>query len=216
MNLNYAGLKQYHREVRDDHCASLRLRIHRALSWLQKAEQCEDYDSQFIFLWIAFNSAYAQETGLNQISESHTFGVFINRVVDLDSDQLLQTLLWEEFTQAVRVLLDNKYVFQPFWNHHNGIKGYEDWQESFNKSKKAAHISVLEKNTAKTLHIIFSRLYTLRNQIMHGGSTWNSQTNRQQLKDATRILAKVVPIIISTMMSRSDEKWADVCYPVID
>ena len=38
----------------------LSLRLHRALSWLNRAEQlADDPDSQFIFLWIAFNAAYA-------------------------------------------------------------------------------------------------------------------------------------------------------------
>ena len=43
-----------------------RLRIHRSLSWLQQAEQAQqaqDFDSQFIFLWIAFNAAYAKDLG---------------------------------------------------------------------------------------------------------------------------------------------------------
>ena len=31
------------------------------LSWLHRAEQCEDEDGRFIFLWIAFNAAYAQD-----------------------------------------------------------------------------------------------------------------------------------------------------------
>lgn len=43
------------------------------------------------------------------------------------------------------------------------------------------------------LNTIFSRLYTLRNQIVHGGSTWNSSKNRQQLKDANNILSKILP-----------------------
>ena len=39
----------------------LRLRVYRALSWLEKSEQVSDEDSCFIFLWIAFNAAYAKE-----------------------------------------------------------------------------------------------------------------------------------------------------------
>ena len=36
------------------------MRTHRALSWLNRAEQeSEDLDARFIFLWIAFNSAYS-------------------------------------------------------------------------------------------------------------------------------------------------------------
>ena len=57
----FDSLKQRHREVRDDMPQTLSLQIHRALSWLNCAEQKEDYDSKFIFLWISFNAAYAHE-----------------------------------------------------------------------------------------------------------------------------------------------------------
>lgn len=39
--------------------SNLRLRAHRALSWLDRTEQADDLDGSFIFLWIAFNAAYA-------------------------------------------------------------------------------------------------------------------------------------------------------------
>ena len=59
--LEHSALKQRHRLVRNGHPTNLTLRIHRALSWLHRAEQSEDMDGKFIFLWIAFNAAYAQE-----------------------------------------------------------------------------------------------------------------------------------------------------------
>jgi hypothetical protein len=44
---------------RDQFNEDFKLRIHRTLSWLQRAEQAQleqDLDSQFIFLWIGFNA----------------------------------------------------------------------------------------------------------------------------------------------------------------
>lgn len=35
---------------------NFKLRIHRSLSWLKKAEETDELDSQFIYLWIAFNA----------------------------------------------------------------------------------------------------------------------------------------------------------------
>ena len=58
-SLQHSVLKQRHRQVRDGHPTSLTLRVHRAMSWLNRAEQAEDVDGKFIFLWIAFNAAYA-------------------------------------------------------------------------------------------------------------------------------------------------------------
>ena len=33
------------------------------------------------------------------------------------------------------------------------------------------------------LSIVLSRIYTLRNQLVHGGATWDSSVNREQLRD---------------------------------
>ena len=57
----YQSLKAIHRDIREGLPPNLSLRIHRALSWLNCAEQANDNDSKFIFLWISFNAAYAHE-----------------------------------------------------------------------------------------------------------------------------------------------------------
>ena len=59
--MSFQELKQRHRQERDAQHSNLRLRVHRALSWLDRAEQADDLDGRFIFLWIAFNAAYATE-----------------------------------------------------------------------------------------------------------------------------------------------------------
>jgi len=62
MPLTHLSLKNRQRAERDKHHINLGLRVHRALSWLDRSEQCtDDYDGKFIFLWIAFNAAYANE-----------------------------------------------------------------------------------------------------------------------------------------------------------
>ena len=55
---DFTALKARHRAERDSQHPNLSLRVHRALSWLQRAEQlADDADGRFIFLWIAFNAA---------------------------------------------------------------------------------------------------------------------------------------------------------------
>jgi hypothetical protein len=79
MLLNHEILKQQQRAERDGHSESLGLRVHRALSWLDRAEkENDDIDAQFIFLWISFNSAYANEIHDDKLfSEQATFGNFL-------------------------------------------------------------------------------------------------------------------------------------------
>lgn len=60
--LCFESLKTQQREIRDIFSDSISLRIHRSLSWLQRSEmEDKDKDAKYMFLWIAFNSAYASE-----------------------------------------------------------------------------------------------------------------------------------------------------------
>lgn len=56
----HATLKAKQRAIRDGFPETMGLRVHRAISWVGRAEDCgDDHDARFIFLWIAFNAAYA-------------------------------------------------------------------------------------------------------------------------------------------------------------
>ena len=71
-------------------------------------------------------------------------------------------------------------------------------------------------DTQKLLGIMFDRLYTLRNQLLHGGATWNSNINRSQISQGAEIMEQMVPIVIHLMMSDSQQAWGEACYPVVD
>jgi hypothetical protein len=66
------------------------------------------------------------------------------------------------------------------------------------------------------LGIVFTRLYTLRNQLMHGGATWGGKVNRDQLRDCNALMGKLVPMIIEIMLDNPDTLWGDAVYPVVD
>lgn len=65
------------------------------------------------------------------------------------------------------------------------------------------------------LSILFTRLYTLRNQLIHGGATFNSSANRAQVNDACQIMGELVPLILQLMLNSTEELWADAIYPFI-
>jgi hypothetical protein len=215
---DHASLKARQREIRDQFPESLGLRVHRALSWLGRAErEIEDQDAHFIFLWIAFNSAYANELpdGV-QFSERRVLENFVRRLVALDRGRLLATIVWEEFPRSIRLIINNRFVYQPFWDHHNGRLSEQDWQGLFAKDREHAHLAVGRQDTAEVLKIVLSRLYTLRNQLVHGGATWGGSVNREQVRDATQIMGKIVPVIIHLMMENSSQVWGTATYPVVD
>ncbi len=193
-------------------------RMRRALSWLGRAEkemEADDPDAAFIFYWIAFNAAYAQDRPRDPGLGEQTFFIgYFRTLLDFDSDHVIYNAIWERFSGAIRILLENQFVFQPFWNDLTG-KGDGKWEERFEASKRAVHRALANRDTLRILRILFSRLYTLRIQLMHGGATWSGSRNRRQVEDGTAILALLVPAFIQLMMEHPDADWGQPYYPVV-
>jgi len=211
-------LKEKQRALRDGFQASLGLRVHRAVSWLQRAaKEQDDPDASFIFLWIAFNSAYSQDIGIAyHVSEKGRFKSFLSTLLLFDRDDRIYHLVWTRFPHEIRLILKNPYVFGPFWNFQNGIEGHDDWAQRLELSVEKAKLALTEKDTERVLNELFDRLYVLRNQIIHGGSTWAGAINRSQVQDGAEILASLIPVFVELMMENSDHQWKEPIYPVIE
>lgn len=216
--MRHQQLKDHHRAIREGLPKGLNLRVHRALSWLNRAEQCsDDYDAQFIFLWIAFNAAYASEfSQTERLDEQSTFQGFLKKLVALDSAGQLERLIWDEFSGSIRLLLDNRYVTPEFWAYQRGEISQEQWQERFARSKAAATRAMGQRNTVSVLSVVLGRAYVLRNQLLHGGATWNSAVNREQVRDCATLMNTLLPLVIELMMNSGDTLWGDACYPVVE
>lgn len=215
--INYHTLKARQRGERDGYPTNLALRIHRALSWLNRAEQADDPDGRFIFLWIAFNAAYATEIDEQyRLTEQLAFTSFLKKLCELDSRRRIENTVWQEYPSAIRNLLNNPFVFKSFWDSRNGRITEEEWQARFANSKRRAAQALGDRDTAGVLGEVFNRLYTLRNQLIHGGATWGGKINREQLRDCVNLLGKLVPLIIDTMMSNPETLWGDAVYPVVE
>lgn len=176
----------------------------------------EDLDSQFVFLWIAFNAAYANDIpDQYRLGEQQQFRAFISRLFSLDTGAKLDKLIWQSFSGPVRILLDNEFVFQPYWDHLNGQLAESEWLRQFEGAKRAASVALGKSDTPEVLTIVLSRIYTLRNQFLHGGATWRSSVNRCQIQDCAKIMRTLVPIIIEIMMDNAQKIWGDPYYPVV-
>ena len=216
--MDYDSLKARHRAERAGQHPNLALRVHRALSWLQRAEQLVAApDGRFIFLWVVFNAAYATEIDEKyRLSEQETFRNFIRKLVELDKKERLAGLVWNEFTGSIRLLIDNPYVFQEFWDFKNGRLTEEEWKRRFVKAREAAKKALATRDTVALLCITLSRVYFLRNQLIHGGATWGGSVNRDQVQDSVNLMAKFAPLVIEIMMDNPGTLWGDACYPVVD
>ena len=75
--------------------------------------------------------------------------------------------------------------------------------------------AVMGNQTEVVLSIVFDRLYVLRNQLVHGGATYGSKVNRQQVSDGEKILGILVPAIIDLMIKHPELDFGEILYPVV-
>ena len=206
------------------------LRIWRAISWVKRAEQeTDDWDAKFIFYWIAFNAAYAQYvTPEDSSGEKSCFEEYFKTVISLDRDSgSIFNTVWSGYSDLIRNFLDNRFVFQKFWNHHNPAHicgnyrnhgNCDDWENSFERKKRIVRSALGKQDTITVLSILFERLYTLRNQLIHGGSSWSSKIirNQSRVRNGTSIMEALVPNLIHVMMEGDDpDIWGPSHYPRI-
>ena len=197
--------------------SGLRLRLRRAISWVERAEREQaDFDAAFVFYWIAFNAVYAEDhpEGYEK-SEAEARNRFLQRVVELDSSHRITPIIWDRLARPIRELIHNQYVFQPFWKHQNLVPGNEDWSGWFERSKEIAANALERRDTVSVLRILFDRLYVLRNQIIHGGATWKGSVNRKQVQDGALIMAFLVPSFVNLVMDNAEVAWGPPHYPVV-
>ncbi len=216
--LDHAALKTKQRAIRSGFPETMGLRAHRAISWIGRAEACgDDDDARFIFLWIAFNAAYADEREFQSVApgERAAFVDYFGRLAARDEGRRIYKALWQRFSGPVRMLMENRYVFNPFWQHHNGIDGFEDWEDKFKASSRSFAQAFQAGDSVRVLSFVFDRLYVLRNQLVHGGATWNSGVNRSQVRDGAAILSFLLPVFVDLMMDHPAEDWGRPFYPVV-
>jgi hypothetical protein len=144
------------------------------------------------------------------------FRAFFATLIDFDTDRRIYRLVWQRFPHEIRMLLENQYVFAPFWHHHNGNEGYADWRDMLDRSRKVIASALTRQDSATILSVLFDRLYVLRNQLVHGGATWQSEVNRAQVRDGAALLGTLLPVFIDLMMDHRDHNWPMPHYPVVE
>lgn len=223
--MTHNQLKQRHRKEREGYHASLNLRVHRALSWLDRSEQWrKDLDARFVFLWNAFNAVYgSQLSAEGTAAENRVLKNFLARILCLDTGKLIDTMLWRKYSGPIRLLLQNPYVSPACWKSQNGTLAPDVWEPLFRKAKRQAEQALGKQATLTLPSVLLPRIYMLRNQLIsmlnnqlvHGDPTWQSQVNRDQVRDCTALMAEFVPLVIQIMMDNPAVEWEPPAYPVV-
>lgn len=214
----FEALQAKQRRLRSGFNEHVGLRVHRVISWLRAAGQLpeDDLDGAFVYHWVAFNAAYAQGAQLHRAyPETHFFKWYFEKIVALDRDNVVYDAVWHRFSDSIRTFINNHYVFQPFWRHRHGESGFDNWREQLQRERHRFLHCLAQQDTAEVLAVLFGRLYVLRNQLLHGGATWNGSLNREQVRDGGRIMAFLVPRFVDLMMNHPDDDWGVPPYPVV-
>lgn len=179
---------------------AIEIRLRRARSWLRKARNAAkngDLDSQFIFLWIAFNALYGtpryrRDREGTYYGESKDFLGFLDAVEKLSRGRL------EACLKGVEADIQN-ILLSPFLN----IECWKKWDRARIRDRKeriASSYSIYDKE--HRLGRLFLQLYTLRNQVLHGAATDGGQRNRESLRHAIPILDAFVPAFIELVAAQ--------------
>ena len=192
-------------------------RLRRARSWLEEAGKPDRSDeAAFLFYWIAFNAAYGQIAD-ETTRERRVFMAFTAHIIELDSNDTIKNAITEH-SLVIKSLIENQYVYEPFWRYVRGEEtGY--WEKEFALKNKYVWKKWGRGAVSDMLAEILSRLYTLRNQIMHGGVTYGQEGwGKKQLKSGRNMMSLLVPPIIdimaTTITAQPDtDIWGAVSYP---
>ena len=208
----------------------LRHRLRRCISWLERASAENDVDTKCILLWVAFNAAYAidrkaarQEWGRapgepdpGERDLQKSLFQKLARVAPSRIRSAIRTRLWG----PVPSLMNNEYVFLGFWESLTDEEfDWDGWdkKKQFEKDRDAMP-GLLQSadyhNTLKVLRLLFSRLYVLRNQLMHGCATRDGALNRRQVEDGAAIREVLVPLFVDIMADHPEKDWGRISFPV--
>ena len=219
-------------------------RLRRADSWFERSETAKDETERFIFLWIAFNAAYGYEVVPSDSDqwpvERKKFDRFLGEILKRDKDKVLEKKLWRTqvvmkcddngvlektfrrtYLDPIYDLLNNRYIFKPFWEAVRGSDTERGWEEDFSRSKCCVNLYMKKGNACPVLMELFMRLYTLRNQLIHGGATFEKGWGQDQVRDGSLIMASLVPSILKIMRADIEKNpesdaWEPVMFPRVN
>lgn len=188
-------LEEIFKNQKLQHSDAFNLKIQRSLSWLKQAVLLDnDLDLKFISLWVAFNALYAADVKPEQ--EAQSLQQFLSSIFQLDSEHRIQHIVWEKLNPAITGLLDNQYAYQCYWDFQNKKMSLEVCKAQLAQEMQKLSHALQHKHTAELLAMLFNALRTLSRQLLHGGSSYQSGLNREQLHQACQILSAVLPAFL--------------------
>ena len=200
-------------EATEQRFQNYQIRLHRALSWLERAldlDAQEQPDGRLLYSWIAFNSLYGtwdEDAGF-PAKDREAWQVFIGRLLTLDKDELLGRQLIVLRPQVLG-LLENKFLDPRFWREPQAARSHRG------QYHRALSI-YMEKRWRDLLTMALDRVYVLRGQIVHGAATRGSSLNRAALQQCSQVLEGLLPPMLHLAVEHgAHDDWPPLCYPPV-
>lgn len=191
------------------------VRFHRVCSWLLRAEEVEDDKDMDVALtcrWIAFNAMYGQwdEQAQEPRPDRESWRLFMDRLLKLDSDKHIESVLVEH-KKLVIAILDDNFLGAYFWRDPTKERAFQT-----SKDRRQAGTWYIERRWALVLETLLDRIYFLRCQLMHGAATYGSKLNRTSIRRCSTMLGHLLPATMLVIINRgADEDWGPMCYPPV-
>jgi len=193
----------------------LRIRIHRAFSWLQRVEELDDpaaLDTALIFQWTALNSVYGRwdEAMREPVSDRESLPTFLDRMIELDADERITGVL-NEHRKLVMSIFEDAYLTKFFWEHPS-----DERARKTQKTKFDARTWYQQGQYRLILDRLMERIYFLRCQLIHGGATSGGRLNRTAVRDCSTMLGQLIMAIMLMLIDGGwEEDWGPLCYPPV-
>jgi len=197
----------------------IRIRMHRALTWLEFAERCDgtrDLDARLVAQWISLNSLYGQwdvRSG-SPMADRESLRLFTTHIFSHDHDKLLASVLVANTKLAVS-LFEDRYLCKHIWEHPTAPKARDRGRTPLHAGHAAREL-LREGQHAAFLERLLSRVHFVRNQLVHGGSSYNGALNRTAVRRASVMMEHLLGCFLQILMEHGYvDDWGDLCYPPI-
>ena len=117
--------------------------------------------------------------------------------------------------------------------HQGDDRTHRNWRYEFERENRAAELAIdramprgsaptsdaireIQRAKKQALQTLFERMYVLRNQMVHGGATYQGSVNGAQVRDGARIMALLLPVFLDLMMDNPKADWGVARYPPVD
>ena len=214
--LDIAMLRRGFKAVRtatDNKFQNFQVRVHRSLSWFERASELneeEHPDGRLLYAWIALSSLYGgwDEQSGYPARDSESRQAFVEMLLRIDGGGLLAETI-TALEADILWVLDNKFLDPRFWKNPQQPGNVH---AKYHRAVRLYH----DKNWAAILEYTLERLAVLRGQIVHGAATRGSKLNRESLDRCRTVLESLLPVVLQLVIeNRADDDWAPLCYPPV-